>query len=256
MLVKGIVEQIVGSQVKVRVPIFNRARNATGATPTKELSNAPICTITHFDPQLTVGDIVFVDYENNDTDLPVVIGVLYKTGLSNSKGNLALHSLSVEVDTTLSEETTIGSVLPKEIKCLQGTRENIQAQIDDIIPNSTHKKAQLMWGDKLAYSTFSGKANEQWTVGITAYTGISCFIITVANAGFAHWSENCLDCVLCEEFPSMTFPQAEAGTRKFGLVLHSDGSLCFFTSSSVFPDLTAWKSYLTQNPITVYYEGK
>lgn len=137
MITKGIVEHIIDKySIKVRIPVYNKIEGVVGATPSKELSTASICTISHFDPNLSVGDIVFVGFEDNNTAKPIILGVLYKNLNSSSAGDLILNSLKVNVNTSLSSETTIGNITSKEISYLSGLNENIQTQIDDLNKNT------------------------------------------------------------------------------------------------------------------------
>ena len=131
MLTKGIVEEVVSQyQVKVRLPIFNKSKDAIGATPKEELSDAIICTLPNSILGLQVGDIVIVGFEDNNTNKPIVLGCLSVDTKSTSGSGLILSSLQVNLDTQLSKDTHIGEITPEEIQSLSKIKSNIQWQLD------------------------------------------------------------------------------------------------------------------------------
>lgn len=133
MLTKAYVEEIVDEyRVKVRIPIFNGLDSSPNATPTEQLSISPICTIPGGKYNYSVGDIVFVTFEDNDLGRPVILGQLYADIDNKGLASLTLDSLVVKQSTTLPADTSIGNVSADAIKNLQGTRLPIQQQIDSL----------------------------------------------------------------------------------------------------------------------------
>ena len=131
MITRGIVEKILTPYlVKVRIPTLNRTKDSSIKTLSDELNDTPICTLNHYDPNLRVGDVVIVGFEDNNTGKPIILGYLYRENAGEGLGDFELGSLKVKYDTTLSKDTTIGEVTPKEIECLTGLKGNIQKQID------------------------------------------------------------------------------------------------------------------------------
>lgn len=259
MLTKGIVEEVKDNLIRVRIPLFNKVKGATGATPTNELQQAPICTITHFDPNLSVDDIVFVAFENNDIGSPVIIGTLYKKGISNSMGDLELHSLSVAVDTHLSSETYIGDILPREIQSLRGIGSNIQNQIDNRTIDDVRNRAAFIWGSSATYCVFDGSSEELWTIDTTLTvlgTQIHRFSIVAPNADITNWNGKREDNCVCDRIPTITMSNGNSGINYTGIALNSDSKFWVYTLASTFPSLSEWKSWLKSNPITIYYKGK
>ena len=259
MLTKGIVEDVKDNLIRVRIPLFNKARGATGATPTNELQQAPICTITHFDPNLSVGDVVFVAFENNDIGSPVIIGSLYKKGISNSKGDLELHSLSVSVDTHLSYETYIGDILPREIQALRGIGSNIQNQIDNRTIDDVRNRASFIWGSSATYCVFDGSFDELWAMDTTltvSGTQINRFNIVAPRADVTGWNSRREDACICDRIPTITMSNGNAGINYTGVSLNSDGKFWVYTIASTFSSLSAWRDWLKNNPTTIYYKGK
>lgn len=259
MLTKGIVEEVKDNLIRVRIPLFNKAKGATGATPTNELQQAPICTITHFDPNLSVGDVVFVAFENNDVGSPVIMGNLYKKGISNSKGDLDLHSLSVSVDTHLSAETYIGDILPREIASLRGISSNIQNQIDNRTIDEVRKRAEFIWGNSAISCVFDGSPDESWLLNTAltlSGTRINRFNIAAPNADMTKWNDKRVDSCICDRITTITVADGNGGINYTGIILYSDGRFWVYTIADTFPTLSDWREWLKNNPITIYYKGK
>ena len=137
MITKGIVESIISKySVKVRLPILDGIKESKGSVPTNDLSEATICTMPNGECNLSVGDVVFVGFEDNDIGRPVVLGCLYREVaddlVESSSADLTLRKLTTTSTTSLSEMTSIGIVKPEEIKTLSGARFNIQNQLDNL----------------------------------------------------------------------------------------------------------------------------
>ena len=133
MLTKAYVEEIVDNyRVKVRIPIFNGLDSSPNATPTEQLSISPICAIPGGKYNYSVGDIVFVTFEDNDLGRPVILGQLYADIDNQGLASLTLDSLEVKQSATLPSDTSIGNVSAESIKNLQGIRLPVQQQIDSL----------------------------------------------------------------------------------------------------------------------------
>lgn len=132
-----ITEVITSKKVRVRIPIYDRVEKAGLSVSDNNLSIATICTPPNmvYNPQ--VGDVVFVGFEDNDMGKPVVVGYLLsasqRSGLETtetSAPDVNALFLSVFKNATLPYNTNIGSVTPEDIKALENTSGNLQAQID------------------------------------------------------------------------------------------------------------------------------
>lgn len=133
MITKGIVEEVVDKYyARVRLPVYNGVSISANPTPNADLNIATLCMLPNTHPNLQVGDIVFVGFEDNDMGKPVILGCLYCETLSDSYASMTLNSLEVNVNTHLSAETEIGSTTAFDIKNLSNTKGNLQAQIDII----------------------------------------------------------------------------------------------------------------------------
>ena len=113
MLMKAIIESYPdkNSQVRIRIPKYHKLNGVAASTPTNELPLASICYLPGILPTYNPGDIVFVEFENDDISLPVILGkLLRKKDSSNSWCNIKTQSLEVDIDTKLSEDTILGKI--------------------------------------------------------------------------------------------------------------------------------------------------
>ena len=130
MIYRAIIQTIEnnGYRIKVRIPFFDKMNNTTGATSNYNLYTASVCTTPGCKPSFVPGDVVYVDFENNDYSLPVIVGVLHRRDTLSSS-DIYLQSLNVEVSSNLPEDTSIGEVSKDNIKTLIRATDNIQAQL-------------------------------------------------------------------------------------------------------------------------------
>lgn len=137
MITRGIVESLVDRYtVKVRMPLLNRMGGTASNVLSEDLNEAVICTLPQVAPNVNVGDVVFVAFEDNNFGKPVVIGYLYRENIGNSKPDMVINSLSVDLSAHLTEDTTIGDVTSEDIKHLKNTKNNLQLQIDELAATS------------------------------------------------------------------------------------------------------------------------
>lgn len=113
MIVKAIIESYPdeNSRVRIRIPKFHKLKNVATSTPTDELPFASTCSLPGIKPVYIPNDIVFVDFENDDTSKPVIVGKLnYKNDEVNSISNITAGTLKVQSNTMLSDETQVGTI--------------------------------------------------------------------------------------------------------------------------------------------------
>lgn len=85
MLQKGIIIGNVDKYtVKVRVPKYDKLESSLDGTPDDELSTGIVCTLPGMNLTYSAGDIVLVDFENDELTKPVILGLLYREHESNS----------------------------------------------------------------------------------------------------------------------------------------------------------------------------
>lgn len=133
MITKAIVEEVVDLyHIRVRIPTINKAEGTPACTPFEQLYIATICCPVGSRPNFVKGDIVFVSFEDNSFDKPIIVGTLFRESLVGLSGQ-TLSNLVVNLTCNLPEETTIGSVNEEDISNLSGTKSNLQRQIDVLI---------------------------------------------------------------------------------------------------------------------------
>lgn len=115
---------------RVRIPILNKINSSVGATPTDELAIATISAVPGISPKFRSGDIVFVEFEERDTSKPVIVGRLFNTLDSKIVSDARFDSLIVDVNTNLSNDTSIGEVTAENIRNLEQSSSNIQYEIN------------------------------------------------------------------------------------------------------------------------------
>lgn len=67
-----------GYQYKVRIPVYHKIKNTQGAVSDENLPLATVCTLPSISPYYQVGDVVWVGFENNEVDNPVILGLLFR----------------------------------------------------------------------------------------------------------------------------------------------------------------------------------
>ena len=129
MVTKAIVENIIdNSHITVRIPVLDRIENSSTGTPLNSCQTASVCSLPNIEYNFNIGDIVFVDFEDNNMDSPVILGYLY--GVNNSKIDGNVLSLLVDSCSKLSDNVSIGEVSKDDIGCLHGIKTNIQNSIN------------------------------------------------------------------------------------------------------------------------------
>lgn len=90
MIQKAIIEEIIqgGYQARVRIPRYNKAASSPTATDTGDLAIATICTFPGIHPSYQIGDIVFVGFENEEINQPVILGLLYRENMGSSTSDM------------------------------------------------------------------------------------------------------------------------------------------------------------------------
>lgn len=129
MVTKAIIENVIdSSHITVRIPVLDRIENSSTGTPLDSCQIASVCSLPNIEYNFNIGDIVFVDFEDNNMDSPVILGYLY--GVNDSKIDGNILSLSVDSCAKLSDNVSIGNVSKEDIECLYGINTNIQNSIN------------------------------------------------------------------------------------------------------------------------------
>lgn len=134
MITKGIIEELISPyEVKVRIPTLDRSRTSSLATSTENLNTATVCSLPNCYINLQVGDVVFVAFEDNTYHEAVILGHLSREGATMPYADITFGKLISNEMAKLPENTTIGNVTAIELKHLEGIKDNLQKQINNII---------------------------------------------------------------------------------------------------------------------------
>lgn len=101
--------------MRVRIPVYNKSATDPTATPTNQLYTALVTTLPGCSPIYQLGDVVLVVFENNILSSPIIIGLLYRKGMSIGMSTLNADSIDVSINSNFSEDTTIGDVDAKDL---------------------------------------------------------------------------------------------------------------------------------------------
>lgn len=135
MITKAIVEEVLSPyQVRIRIPLLDRASHTPLATKTENLNTATICTLPNCYINVQVGDIVFVAFEDNTSYKAVILGHLSKEA-TTSYADLILNNLTVMTSTHLSNDTYIGNITPTQLLYLSDITDSVQGQLDSLKQN-------------------------------------------------------------------------------------------------------------------------
>lgn len=151
MLVKGIIEEKVDNfTYKIRIPFLNKIESDSDPTLSENLSSAPMCTVTGVHVVYQAGDVVFIDFENDDFSDPVIMGRLDRSVDLGSYNSIDTSTLNVDLTATLPDKITIGEIGYPEIVSLKGITGNIQEQINSLSGTSS---STLIWDSKTGISS-------------------------------------------------------------------------------------------------------
>ena len=130
MIVKAIIEERVTKySYRIRIPLLNKAAYSANPTKTEDLNIAPVCVRPGEDVYFVKGDVVFAGFENDDLSKPVILGVLYRQDDYGSYSSLNLGSLTVNIDSYLSENTNIGKFNSEVVNQVLSSSDVLQSVI-------------------------------------------------------------------------------------------------------------------------------
>ena len=100
MIQKGIIEQALSRYTyKVRIPKYDKIATDPAATKLADLATAIVCSVPGTDVTFNTGNVVLVDFENNELNQPVILGLLYtETQASDTDNYNNFSSKSLEED--------------------------------------------------------------------------------------------------------------------------------------------------------------
>lgn len=153
MITRAIIEEKINEyEYRVRIPIFDRAANTSLSTATKDLCIAVASLPKGVYNSLQKDDVVFVGFENNEVDSPIILGQLYREALRdlNTQPTVSFDNLEVNNQVVLPTNINIGELNYGELFNLKNSTENIQDQLNSLkekINNLQQFVAKLHSGD-------------------------------------------------------------------------------------------------------------
>lgn len=105
MITKAIIETIEpdGYHFKVRIPVLHKIADVPGSTPKKELPKALVNYPPGVRPNFSVGDVVYVAFENNQYSEPVIIGALLNDSYTDKSSSIRADSLEALINVGLPD---------------------------------------------------------------------------------------------------------------------------------------------------------
>ena len=131
MVTKGIIYQVLSPySAKVRMPFYDQMENSKNGTSNENLATATICALPNTSYYLEKGDIVWVDFEDNDISKPVIIGLLQKASGNQSIVDLTTNKLktnNIELNNSIiTEKSAVNNLenFSKNLSILTNTNNN------------------------------------------------------------------------------------------------------------------------------------
>lgn len=135
MITRAIIEKKLNEyEYRVRIPIFDKVANSSLATATKDLCIAVASLPKGIHNSLQENDVVFVGFEDNEVDSPVILGQLYRKNLrySDIQATVSFDNLEVIHQSTLPTNINIGEINYEELFNLKNSTGNIQDQLNNL----------------------------------------------------------------------------------------------------------------------------
>ena len=133
MITKAYVEDVYNEyQYKVRIPLLDRIESSVGSVDFDDLSIATACVPKGINASIRKGDVVFVAFEEDDYDYPIIIGHLYRSDLIKDSQMPFIESrnLTVTEKAVLPKDTKIGDITYEQIAAIAHYFSTIQLPTD------------------------------------------------------------------------------------------------------------------------------
>lgn len=135
MLNKAIVEKRIDFYTyKVRIPRYNKSDSSSFASNNDNLYTASVCIVPGIYPCYDINDVVFVMFENDEINKPVIVGKLYrKDDTSESSVDIICNSLE-GIDTNNGVTTNFYSVVEDNMDTVDSILNDAKLELDSIGP--------------------------------------------------------------------------------------------------------------------------
>lgn len=147
MIEKAVIQSKIDLyRFKVRIPSINKIASAVGGTSDEDLFEATVLNTPGINPHYDAGDVVFVEYENDDIRKPVIIGLLYHSEQKLSSSDIVASSMNVLLNSKFSNDICIGDVDYRALSSLISGEGPTQQQILQITQNLKQVSDDLYGG--------------------------------------------------------------------------------------------------------------
>jgi hypothetical protein len=132
MITKAIITELPkdNNEYKVRIPFLE------DNTGTEMIFTAYLCDTPNIYSSYKLNDVVYVIFEDNKKDIPVIMGKLFVDKSDDSNSEAIFNELTIKNKINLPTETSVGKYSISDIFGLQqkvsSKTDNLQQQIDSI----------------------------------------------------------------------------------------------------------------------------
>lgn len=97
MIYKAIIDSLLdgGYRAKIRIPYLDKPHTVAASKSNFNLYIANICTMPGCYPTYMPGDVVYVNFEQDDMSKPFIIGALYRKEMT-SKINIEVDDIKID----------------------------------------------------------------------------------------------------------------------------------------------------------------
>ena len=169
MITKAYIQEVLSRhKVRVRIPLYHKIKEVNGSVPDDLLPAAFINSPPNIKIEPQVGDVVIVDFEEDDLAKPVILGYLYSSNDCNSSMSIVCEDFTASGEISLSKDTTIGDIKYENIECLKNQKDNIPNIIKSIRSDITNLSNELTTTNKnVGYNTSGLKAMDDYKLSVT-----------------------------------------------------------------------------------------
>jgi hypothetical protein len=133
MVCKAIIDaKLTNYKLRVRIPSLHSGVDSIGAVGTESIPIATVSIAAGIYPALKVGDVVFVTFEDDNPDKPVIVGLLYSDKCKTTLPDIVTTSLEVITNAKLPQDTQIGEITSTQVSYLKNISSDVQTQFNNL----------------------------------------------------------------------------------------------------------------------------